>query len=512
MDAVPATNPSSCVEGIPEPTSPPGKYHSHSVRAIEKPVRIRKHDAIKKLSKIRSLRCFLPKSISMGGIGNQLNLLHTWQTLSPDTLKQVELVVPDRNIVPEKLKTLFGYLERPKKNQKVMIGGTPCTLIELSQVQTLPASQLAIAEYASQAKANNDINLKDTNSQGCLVITPYHWSLDDNSITYLKETGITQQALHMPEENHLPVNETKLARTKDIADMFQAHGSMAQYWQTLIQQAEQGSIHFSTVYGLHDGGKYLFQSYIKAVDNLKQYKPSVIFITNNLKQSDITHFTQDLYHPGIHIHTTMPSVLSKEQTEQQPEPGIHLLFHGGLPKPVFEKMVSVSNLPVILEGANTAELAQSLGKPYLGIQRTENMPSGRSTPNEHQNAFSLWQTVTTLLHTMEGQANACSKAYETFIQTFEPNLARTILDQAIRKQNNDDKQRHPTFGMSLRLIELTTDTASEKVLKEFLSQLNWLTKGVNNKELILCDLIPAFQQGLPAISHPVDRTFQKIQG
>lgn len=68
------------------------------------------------------------------------------------------------------------------------------------------------------------------------------------------------------------------------------------------------------------------------------------------------------------VALTDPEALAILQTG--PGDGPTVVFHAPptLPQPVFQILVQISRFPVILEGANSANLVQMLGKPYLSVK------------------------------------------------------------------------------------------------------------------------------------------------
>ncbi|MCL6269527.1 hypothetical protein M3P05_06180 [Sansalvadorimonas sp. 2012CJ34-2] len=491
------------------------KYHDgqksfcrYTVLLVDAPVETRLRDAVNKLARIKSLRLFLPATLNMGDMSNQLNLLHVWQTLSPGTLESVEIVIPlEKPRVKGKLEVLAGLSLQGKSGIK--LEGLSCSLINESDVSVLPKAQLAIKESIYGKNSPQKI-AAELNSQGGLVLTPYHWQLFKNEIVYIDGENITSNKLILPEENHLPVNETKLIGSGCIAETYQALGAEAQLWQNLLLLVEQGTVLFSIAYGLHRySEQYFFLSYIKAIVGSGWEKPTVVYVASDVAGIFFKKLLSSFDVNIIESEETLLTGLSGEELLQQLlRQKVTVLFYGGLPKPVFEKMVKVSNIPIVLEGANTAELAQSFGKPYVGIQITKNMPTRNSIPPEHQQAFSFWVSVTALLHNRRDWFGSVDSYYKNIVKAVGLAKASVIIDQIIKQNNQKQTEEVLDFNLSegdkVRTLP-DIDSTKSYIIDELIRMLFCFTEGVK-EECFLCDFIPAFFNDLPAILQPESRT------
>ncbi|SMF75600.1 hypothetical protein SAMN06265365_12917 [Tistlia consotensis] len=72
----------------------------------------------------------------------------------------------------------------------------------------------------------------------------------------------------------------------------------------------------------------------------------------------------DLSAPSADLGTALAALEAAET------PKVLLVQSPGLPGPIFQCFVQASTFPVILEGANTTNLCQMLGKPYLSVNTT----------------------------------------------------------------------------------------------------------------------------------------------
>lgn len=332
-------------------------------------------EAREKASKVTTLRFVIcGGGIGMGNENSSFDILRCWQKLSPGSLQKAEFI--------------FSMLETTALNyqvpgwkpeqynlgiQRFIINGLPCDFIpnyDLSELPVLPFSITGLTRNnpLSSARATASLSLK-----------PYHWFLEGNALitTSLSDSRPKIQPLTLPAENHLPMDECDIMTSSEICEIMRNHPHIspakASFVLELIDKAERNEIEMGVIYGLHRTRRKpeeLLADYLDVVSSSALNTNGAVFfyIANDLTGS------LEFLHKKLESVSALGRLISNLGTESVstlmkcgPRQKVIVVFGGPVPKAAYEKLVAVSTLPVIMEGANTAELCQSLGRPYLPV-------------------------------------------------------------------------------------------------------------------------------------------------
>ena len=128
---------------------------------------------------------------------------------------------------------------------------------------------------------------------------------------------------------------------------------------------------FGFIYGIHatsysDELEFYLSDYLQALRITSGSAKNILLVVSELDDHELQCVSNGLGKLGVTILTPRMELPFQVVDGQS-----LVIISGALPKPVFESLLSVSTLPVVLEGANTKALARSFGKPYIPIMRTQ---------------------------------------------------------------------------------------------------------------------------------------------
>ncbi len=260
----------------------------------------------------------------------------------------------------------------------------------------------------------------------------------------------------------------------------------------LVCLAENRCISLGILYGLQAAARKipelehsgLIIDYLNAVNELQLNTPVVIYIANNvngnmkglIKDNLTGHKTEfiDSFSDKKN-HAFLQNLYSRKT---------NVIFGGRIPKATFEKAVIVSHLPVVLQGSNTAELCQCLGKPYLPI-------GFRSKPFPfNQQLNTTWNYSSILLsysRESAGQAIACFQDFKSKVSTIGINAFIEVI------QSNAEPFIYKYFpGDGTKYLPCAIRSCEGDAFELACDLNNWLFFPDSHPGGCLCDLIPSF--------------------
>lgn len=142
----------------------------------------------------------------------------------------------------------------------------------------------------------------------------------------------------------------------------------------VLAKAASGGCHLMPLYGLHANspGDWTLNTLVRAVHVLKNVLglidgPVVLF--NIAGRYNTVHEANNLCTPLLadHGHTAAQITGAAD--------GIFVIKSPGMLTPLFQQMPANATLPMLLEGANTANLCLQLGLPYLALSDNPSIPT-----------------------------------------------------------------------------------------------------------------------------------------
>ena len=292
--------------------------------------------------------------------------------------------------------------------------------------------------------------------------------------------------------------------------------------KTLMLQSEAKSISFGIIYGLLGSKRGLVNSqnlmrdYLDGVSCLHGGKPVVIYVANDLYgyepiKKAVEHQPES---KGIQFIDDFSSQNSEAFLASIPRFPLSIIWGGRVPKAVFEKMVSLSHLPVTMEGSNTAELCQSLGKPYLPINMKSHPFSASPAMVEKNGYFAAL-----LLGYPRKPIEREIKRMELVYQNAGEKTWQSLFDWNTYDDKSDDKSDDDLLGLCRQNIFKSNLLAAEDCHNLDFSLMfteGMMLYGDSNLNTFICDLIPAFIAGQTITSlkelptHTGEERFQLI--
>ncbi|MBO9483576.1 hypothetical protein [Salinisphaera sp. G21_0] len=190
------------------------------------------------------------------------------------------------------------------------------------------------------------------------------------------------------EENHLPVYPYEVSKNtstpelmkKEIANILQTMNpatlgtdndteTLAQFFTDLFQSAKEKKIYLALSYHYAGMSKYTYYNYTNTAKACFSDKPIIIIAPHNEKKYLSEKKQKELSDTGKIQFSTNYSL--NFTTEKSIKDNVTVFEFGFLPKRLFELVCYFSNIPIYAPGASTANIAQCLNKPYLGLSGHE---------------------------------------------------------------------------------------------------------------------------------------------
>ncbi|MCL6269110.1 hypothetical protein M3P05_04030 [Sansalvadorimonas sp. 2012CJ34-2] len=205
-----------------------------------------------------------------------------------------------------------------------------------------------------------------------ICIQPYRWEPEHDGWfegDCFQKIPIDSYDLHLHVRDNQAVNDENIEIIlRQFIERNKLPEKNCENIMLLIDEVRNKNLNFAVLYGLHQ---------IIGINNIedviyclaKSYcevsgKRTVLLIL-----SDIIKFIEKCSVRCKELNTVHFSEISGSQPwssrTELTKPDVDIVFCGRLPKPIFEYLVELSNLPVLLEGANTYQLVQNKGKNHL---------------------------------------------------------------------------------------------------------------------------------------------------
>ena len=330
-----------------------------------------------KAGQVKTLRFRLYRGGGMGGESSNFDIFRCWQKLTPGTLEKAEFIYTPKEVPA--LKALVPGWSPEQTESKILtlpVNGLLCDFIPANCLTRVPIVPFSIV--GSSGLEDIGCPLESLRARTCLSLQPLHW-ISENALICTKLQSTDVLKLEVPKDNHLPVAESDILPSNEACHFIDHYmGSdpgKALMLKTLVLHAEDERISLGIMYGLHRSNRgginchNLILEYLKAISYAQICKPAVIYVANDLTSLALAKEAVELHSEFKKIHfigdfSTQNAQVFVNNISKFP---LTLIWGGRIPKAIFEKMVSISHLPVMMEGSNTAELCQSLGKPYLPV-------------------------------------------------------------------------------------------------------------------------------------------------
>ncbi|WP_448218237.1 hypothetical protein [Endozoicomonas sp. 2B-B] len=235
------------------------------------------------------------------------------------------------------------------------------------------------------------------------------------------------------QENHLPIypyevnkdTSTPELMKKDIANslqnpLTQGHDTekLAQFFTELLQSAKENKIYLALSYHAWGMLKHEYYNYTNAAKACFGDKPIIIIAPHSENISLSEKGKKELSDTGnIQFSTNYSLDFTTEKSLIDKVTVFEFTF---LPKRLFELVCYFSNIPIYAPGASTANIAQCLNKPYLGLGRCGHEIPATGNPKLlgrwkvangafHLNTCLLQEVKSTLLTMSKEQIELCDR-------------------------------------------------------------------------------------------------------
>ena len=184
------------------------------------------------------------------------------------------------------------------------------------------------------------------------------------------------------QENHLPIYPYEVSKNtstpqlmqREIADSLQAMNSaknsydttkLTHFFTELLQSAKENKIYLTLSYHANGMTKFLYHNYANAAKSCFNDKPIIIIAPRNEKNYLSEEERKELCDTSNLLFSTDYSL--QFINEKSFKDNVIVFEFGYLPKRLFELVCYFSNIPIYAPGSSTANIAQCLNKPYLGL-------------------------------------------------------------------------------------------------------------------------------------------------
>ena len=330
------------------------------------------HRAVKKAEKMPVLRIFITTARNFGAQNSAFDTLRSWLSIS--TPEKIELLYSHSM----KLSVLApGFDDTRKSVQTVDLFGRKVDVVHVSKAVLSPCSiGIYTGSFPDQKTESVQKIQKNMCVENLMCIQPYGWEPECDGwfegSTYHRMKG-QSEFLHLNPVNRSCIT-SQVQHLPHIAGEDAASELMKKETQTALNQIiamrQNNDLDLAVIYGVHI--KPVLRNLESVMRNLTcaysqvKRKKTVLLILSSLfpdakqRVRDACQGLGNIRVSDIH-QGELPDLDNPDNT-------IEVLFCAKLPKPVFEQMVYLSNLPALFEGANTYQLVQSLGKNHLSLR------------------------------------------------------------------------------------------------------------------------------------------------
>lgn len=326
------------------------------------------------LSSLKGVRVGFEEGLSFGNIASGLTMIQSLKELG--FKGGVTLVCPKS--IYDKFKILKPDVEKFMKHEEQEAFEAENTYKKPQKVEEGVLSLLANGDLI-----DNDTNEKILNymkSDVCLIMNPYGWEAgngrrllqrptkeeqEDQGVKVTKmDKDIDQEALYSyPIENPKDLTQYIKDNLKEVMPAKAAGIS------GLVEAIKNNKVLLQPVYGLHalddehlaNTEAYLSEGVKKAA--LQDGKPTVLLMLSGSRVDYLPQYQQDwLIRKKITDDDISDDISGMKQGE------VMILDCGGLPNTVFTQVFKMASLPPLVEGANTSNLVQLIGTPWMSAK------------------------------------------------------------------------------------------------------------------------------------------------
>jgi len=273
-----------------------------------------------------------------------------------------------------------GFAAAKPLPQRLLIGQSVVTIVEYGDQSVQPS---VVFSFLDLAEARHKVSCEHY-----MVLKPYRfeWSAPDSRVLYTNFDGwqVQKIPLSLPANSLLPELSASMALDSDEAErrwlgqMLDASPinslEQAKSLGKVFEWRRQGRIHLSVVYGLHHrelAGRrtFLLHCWLGALrasaDRKNQRKATLVLIGRATSTPEVMTCLQRLQGIAVIALEDDDAISKLNQMTSAGVLAIGLLPE--LPKPVFQYLLRISDLPVLTEGANTTSFLLQTGHPYLSV-------------------------------------------------------------------------------------------------------------------------------------------------
>ena len=255
------------------------------------------------------------------------------------------------------------------------------------------------------------------------------------------------------QENHLPIypyevnknTSTPELMKREIANSIQTlatHGydteKLAQFFTELLQSAKEKKLYLALSYHALGMSKTEYYNYTNAARACFIDKPIIIITPHSENERLSEKEKKELSDTGNIQFSTNYSL--HFTTEKSLKDNVTVFEFAFLPKRLFELVCYFSNIPIFSPGASTANMAQCLNKPYLGLGGHEittignpEFLGGWKVANDafYLNSFRIQEVKSALLTMSKEQIELCNRITKHEFW-YDPENAHLELDKICR--------------------------------------------------------------------------------
>lgn len=329
-----------------------------------------REEATKFLSSLKGIRIGFEEGLAFGNIVSGLTLIQSLQELG--FKGGVTLVCPDS--ILKKFKMLKPDVEEVMMHEKQDAFEVGKKYDSPEQVEKGVLSLLANGDLVDH-KSNEQI-LNYMKADVCLIMNPYGWKAGNGRRLLQRPTQKSEE-----EEVKVTKMDEKIDQEALYSFSIEEPENLEQYLQDnlknvmpekangvigLTKAVQKSKVLLQPVYGLHgledknlaNTEAYLSEGVKKAA--VQDGKPVVLLMLSKARVDFLPEHAQDwLLRKNITEDDVADSIHGMKKGE------VMVLDCGGLPNTVFTQMFKMASLPPLLEGANTSNLVQLLGLPWM---------------------------------------------------------------------------------------------------------------------------------------------------
>ncbi|WP_257253317.1 hypothetical protein [Endozoicomonas sp. SESOKO3] len=413
-----------------------------------------------KAGKIKEI-VFLVEAIHGRGYGN-LNLyiefLRNFVRLSPGTLHLVRFSGYEPTL-SNKLPNLLSGLPARDIDEFIIYGEHKLSSPEIRPDKLFGIPYIVEETIPTHLLSKNTLQIytvwdsyKTSTKAPLFQITNYRWFPESTREMPLKNL-----------ENHLPIypyeinkdTSTPELMKRDIANSLEnpvTQGydteKLAQFFTELLQSAKENKIYLALSYHASGMLKHEYYNYTNAAKACFGDKPIIIIAPHSEKIDLSEKEKKELSDTGnIEFSTNYCLDFTAEKSLKDKVTVFEFTF---LPKRLFELICYFSNIPIYAPGASTANIAQCLNKPYLGLSRCGHEIPTTGNPKLlgrwkvansafHFNPFLMQEVKSALLTMSKEQIELCDRKIKHDLWYTPENahlelnkICRVITDEILR--------------------------------------------------------------------------------